>query len=143
MARRQQVNLRIICMNPIRQCRDADEIRLGLQNKKGQLQSGHEKSADQVVFDFSLNVSRHDDGTPNLTGPFAHGTRQKRFVYLTYQILEGDGWSISRRIKAPLHMITWDQVQTALAADCVLQARVSGLRTGTVPLLDGGWLTTE
>ena len=89
---------------------------------------------------FAPNVNRHDDGTVIFTGAYAHGARDKRFVYLTYKIPEGDGWRIYRRIKAPLHMITWEQVQAALAAGRVLQARVSGLRSGTVPLLDDGWI---
>ena len=100
-------------------------------------------SADTVVFDFTLRVSRHQDGTANFTGEFAHGTRDKRFVYLTYKVPEDKSWRIYRRIKTPLQSIAWEQVEAALKSGRVLQARVSGLRSGTAPLLDDGWLLME
>lgn len=136
---KQQINMRVICVDPMRYCPGIDEIQFGLQDKKQDLQNGREISADQVVFDFTLKVSRHSDGRPNFTGAFAQGPREKRFVYLTYKAPEGESWRIYRRIKAPLHIIAWEQVEAALAAGRVLQARVSGLRSGAVPLLDAGW----
>ena len=140
---KQQIKMRVICVDPMRQCLDAETIAFGLQDKQGNLQPGQALSPDEIGFDFALAVSRHSDGSANFTGPYAQGSRATRFVYLTYKIPEGDDWRIYRRIKAPLHSISWGQVAAALAADQTLQARVSGLRSGTAPLLDGGWLAVD
>lgn len=140
---KQQINMRIICVDPIRPCLDADTVQFGLQDKKRELECGRELSADEIAFDFTLSVSRHSDGAANFTGAFAHGSREKRFVYLTYKVPEGESWQIYRRLKVPLHFIPWEQVEAALATGRVLQTRVSGLQSGTVPLLDDGWLVME
>ena len=71
------------------------------------------------------------------------GRREKRFVYLTYRVPDGESWQIYRRLKVPLDEIGWEQVEASLAAEQALQARVSGLRSGTVPLLDGGWMASD
>ena len=134
-----QIKMRIICRDPIRVCLGYEAIEFGLQDKKQSLQKGKALSADEIAFEFSLNVEQQSEDTTNFTGPFAHGKRASRFVYLTYKGYDGETWQIYRRIKVSLIMITWSQVEDALRDDMVLQARVSGLIAGTVPLLDGGW----
>ncbi len=140
---KQQISMRVICVDPIRVCLDYDMLRFGLQDKKQQLQEGQPLSDDELAFDFELMVQRQSDDSANFTGAVAHGTRDKRFVYLTYMGKDGDSWQIFRRIKIPLWMISWQDVETALARGHALQARVSGLSSGTVPLLDGGWLPAD
>ncbi len=140
---KQQIALRIICIDPIRQCPGIDAIRFGLQDKKQDLMYGELLSRDEVVFDFTLSVQRDSVGSTNFTGPFAHGTVSKRFVYLTYKVPEGESWQIWRRINVSLTIISWQQVEAALADGRVLQARVSGLRSGTAPLIGGGWLLVD
>ena len=138
-----QIALRIICVDPIRFCPGADAHQFGLQDKKQHLHAGESLSADELVFEFALTVQQQSDGTANFTGAFAHGPRAKRFVYLTCKAREGETWSIFRRIKVALKSISWEQVEAALATDRVLQANVSGLQSGTAPLLDGCWLTVN
>ena len=140
---KQQIALRIICIDPIRQSLGIDALRFGLQDKNQDLKQGKGLSADEVAFDFTLSVQRHSDGSANFTGPFAHGARTQRFVYLTYKVPEGESWQIWRRIKVSLTIISWEQVEAALTDGRVLQARVSGLRSGTAPLIDGGWLLVD
>ena len=140
---KQPIPMRIICVDPIRVCLDFDLLEFGLQDKNQELQLGRPLSEDELVFDFELVVQRHSDGTCNLTGAFAHGTRVKRFAYLTYKGRDGESWKIFRRLKVPFWTITWADVEAALAIGCRLQARVSGLVSGTVPLLNDGWLIVE
>ena len=135
--------MRVICVDPIRVCLDYDMLRFGLQDKKQQLQEGQPLSDDELAFDFELTVQLDNDGSANFTGAFAHGTRDKRFVYLTYMGKDGDSWQIFRRIKVPLWMISWQDVETAVTRGHRLQASVFGLSSGTVPLLDGGWLPAD
>ena len=135
---KQPIAMRIICVDPIRVCLEFD-----LQDKKQELQWGRPLSEDELVFDFELVVQRHSDGACNFTGAFAHGTRVKRFAYLTYKGRDGESWKIFRRLKVPFWTIIWADVEAALAIGSRLQARVSGLVSGTVPLLDDGWLIVE
>ncbi len=135
-----QIKMRIICRDPIRVCLGYEAIEFGLQDKKQSLQKGKALSADEIAFEFALNVEQQSDGTTSFTGPFAHDTRVSRFVYLTYKGYDGESWQIYRRIKVSLSRITRSQVEAALRDDTVLQARVSGLFSGTVPLTDGGWV---
>ena len=110
-----QIKVRIICRDPIRVCLGYEAIEFGLQDKKQSLQTGMALSADEIAFDFTLNVEQQSDGTPNFTGPFAHGKRASRFVYLTYKGYDGETWQIYRRIKVSLSMITWSQVEDGAA----------------------------
>ena len=136
---KQQVNMRVICVDPIRVCMEYETLQFGLQDKKGILQPGFELSPDEIVFDFTLTLQKQRDGSANFTGAFAHGPRAKRFIYLTYKGFDGESWRIFRRIKVALGEISWSQARAAVSSGSVLQARVSGLVSGTVPLLDEGW----
>lgn len=136
---KQTVEMRVICADPIRACPGFDAIAFGLQDKHSALHAGETLSRDEIAFEFALNVQRHPAGGPNFTGKFAHGPRSRRFVYLTYKARLGEDWRIWRRIKVQLGGISWQQARRALEQGALLQARVSGLSSGTVPLLDDGW----
>lgn len=114
---KRKIALRIICVDPMRFCPGINELQFGLQDNKQNLQAGESLSDDEIAFDFALTVQQHDDGSANFTGAYAHGPRAKRFVYLTYNAREGETWSIFRRLKVSLDVITWDQAEAALAAD--------------------------
>ena len=74
---KQQIRMRIICVDPMRHCPGVDAIQFGLQDKKQDLHRGREVAADAIAFDFTLGVSRHSEGAANFTGAFAHGTARK------------------------------------------------------------------
>ena len=138
------LSIRVICIDPSVSDPTNPKIRFGLQDKKKQLVDGTQTSAGDLVFEFVLDVKKHSDDTPNFTGVYAHGTRAERFVYLTLMNLEGESWTIIRRIKIPLKTITWAQVQTLIEDDSkILQVTVSGQGSATVPLLNGGWTIQE
>ena len=110
-----------------------------MQDKGKALLIGSETGSDERRYDFRLSVQKHDDGSANFSGAYAHGPRQARFLYLTLKARQADSWQIVKRIKISLRVITWDMVARALAEDKTLAVAVSGQGAATVPLLDGGW----
>ena len=105
-----------------------------------------QKKRDDVSFDFSISVTESKkDASPNFLGPIVQGPPGGRFVYVdvgTYAGQKNTPWS--RRMKIPLHGITWAMIKKAIKPGHALAARIEG--TGkdggpvcaTVPLL-GGW----
>jgi hypothetical protein len=104
-------------------------------------------SRDEIAFEVMVEVSRADDGSPRILGPFAHGPPADRFLYLASGMRAGQldsRWT--RRAKVKTSGITRSLVDEVLAAPgAVLEARIAGTaRDGgpccaTVPLLGGGW----
>ena len=126
----QSVQLRINCMNP------PTNGEFGLQSKPRDIEPGERLADGSLMFAFELKVKQHDNGKPNFTGPYAHGTVQERFVYLT---LVGE-----RRIKVHLKTISWDQVEAVLSsAGAYLEVSVDGQGAASVPLLGDGWVVQE
>ena len=68
-----------------------------------------QRTRDDVMFEFPLSVKdNRKDGRPNFLGPFAQGPPAERFVYVdvgTYAGQRDTEWS--RRMKVPLHDVTW------------------------------------
>ena len=100
-----------------------------------------------VTFDFSLTVKdNRKDGLPNFLGQFAQGPSEGRFVYIdvgTYAGQRDTPWS--RRMKVPLHGISWSLIRKLLKTPGHrLAARIPGTGTdggpscATVKLV-GGW----
>jgi hypothetical protein len=138
MMLKQSLSIRVICTTPPI-LKNTDTARFGLQDKNKQLLEGNTSSTGTLVYEFMLDVKQHTDNTPNFTGAYAHGSRSERFLYLTLMLKDTE-WEINRRIKIPLKTIIWEQVQILLEDDSkVLQAKVSGESSGTVPLFDDGW----
>lgn len=103
------ISLRIICHN-------APRGAFGLQNKNRDIINGVALDDGRLAFDFELTVKQKDNGQPNFTGQYAHGTVKERFVYLTTKVQVGvDTWEIVRRSKVHLKTITWEQVEAVLA----------------------------
>src|SRR5581483_4018406 len=102
------------------------QIHLGIQKDQGIVEAAP-VSRKSIVFRPVLRVRRHTDGTPNFLGPFAHGPRAERFLYLVW----GAGTlsaihAMVGRIKLHLNHLTWAQVTQA-------QTRGEPLRV-TLPL---------
>lgn len=78
----------------IRLLRDSDALpgaqthgcAFGLQDNKGQIHAGTVREDGTFAFDLTLRVAAAADETqpPVLTGPFAFGRPQDRFVYLSW-----------------------------------------------------------
>jgi hypothetical protein len=134
------VPVRVVCVDPPAPPPGYDAVEFGLQDKDRALLSGTANPDGSLIYAFTLDVRRHDDGTPNFTGTFAHGSRAERFLYLSQPGLKGGTWAFIKRIKIPLKSITWAQVQAVLAGeDAALEVTVSGQGMATVPLLGDGW----
>jgi uncharacterized protein DUF5990 len=59
--------------------------------------------AADAVFDIDLDIIEGSDGEPDFRGPYVHGRRGERFVYLSWGEVGEDGtFAIFRRLK--LHL---------------------------------------
>jgi hypothetical protein len=125
-------------------------VDFGIQRGRGsayETLSVQRSTRGDLSFDFSLTAAESGkNGLPNFTGPFAQGPPDGRFVYIDVGTCAGQKdtpWS--RRIKIPLHGITWPLVRKALSGSGYrLMARIPGTgkdggpSCATVHLL-GGW----
>jgi len=117
------------------------------QAGKAELVPPVSRSANAVVFDLEVTVGgRLPDGRPRLSGPYAQGAADARFVYLCVGAYAGQAdaqWS--GRIKVPLAGIDEEKIQ-ALASGARLVARIAGRSPkggpalASVPLLPPGWI---
>jgi len=78
---------------------------------------------NDLQFEFSVRVGQQKNGEPNFLGPFTQGPASGRFVYLDIGTIAGQLNSLwSRRLKIPLHGITWELINESRT----LVARVPG-----------------
>jgi hypothetical protein len=99
--------------------------RFGLQDTKGALHAGAIREDGLLAFDFELTVKPGPDPErPVFGGPFASGPRDERFVYLSWQRIDGQGYA--GRIKARLADLDWSLVRQAQAMDASLEADLTG-----------------
>ncbi len=125
------IALHLICENP-------PPGVFGLQDKDGEVMAGERLSNARSGYSFELRVKQAENGQPNFTGDYAHGTAKERFLYLTLKRADGN---IIRRIKVHLKTITWAQVEAVLRnPDAWLEASVDGRGAASVPLLGDGWV---
>lgn len=84
--------------------------------------------SDELVFEFSVRVLAAGSGRPNFLGPFAHGPKDARFIYVNSGIQAGQTDSCwSRRLKIPLTTISGADVERVFRRPgSVLEARVQG-----------------
>lgn len=128
MAKGGTIRLRLL-RDPAPPSPDGSAFRFGLQDNKGGIQPGVEAGSGKLRFDFELSVQDGPDkDRPVFTGAYASGTRDDRFVYLSWQRLDGQGYV--NRIKARLADIGWPLVREAQAAGKVLEADLSGRSGG-------------
>ena len=69
----------------------------------------------QVTFRPTFRVTEQPDGTPNFLGPFAKGTPQERFFYLSWGAVHEGHFEVFRRAKIHLNHLTWEQVRPAMS----------------------------
>ncbi len=120
--------MRLLRDDPAPPSGDGNASRFGLQDNKGRIVEAARGADGKYRFDFELSVKPGPDGRPVFTGPFASGSREERFVYLSWQRLDGGGYV--NRIKARLKDIDWSLLHAALASGKALEADLSGRRAG-------------
>jgi hypothetical protein len=91
----------------------------GLQDKDGLLHAGTPGASGSAVFEFTLRARPHKSGGAILTGSFAHGTPEARFLYLGWRNADG---AFAQRLKVTLSGITWDAADEAMRRDRPLAA---------------------
>jgi hypothetical protein len=75
--------------------------------------------AADAVFDIDLEIVDGSDGEPDFRGPYVHGRRGERFVYLSWGEIRDDGnFAMFRRLK--LHL---SPLLEQFSAESVLGAR--------------------
>ena len=75
-----------------------ENVHVGVQRKKDpeKLVAGDEKSP---AWTFAIDVRPPVDGAPDFGGPYVHGRRGERFLYLTWGTVDGEVFAMFRRAK--------------------------------------------
>ena len=86
---------------PGRRCGEDDDVHVAVQRKQEAFEQvpGDAPSATWTL-DITTKVA--DDGSTDFAGPFVHGKRGERFVYLTWGSGSGDAFTMFRRAKIML-----------------------------------------
>jgi len=116
-----KITIEVVCRNlPGLQFVDAPNngpVHLGIQKGEEVIEivPGDRK---QVTFRPEFKVTKQPNGAPNFLGPFAKGTPQERFFYLSWgSVGERCGFAMFRRAKIHLNHLSWAQVQKAISGD--------------------------
>lgn len=107
---------------PGRRFGDAQAVHVGVQ-RKAEVVGLVAGDAERAVFDLAVDVVEAADGARDFRGPFVHGKRGQRFLYLSWGDVDAEGtFSMFRRAK--LHLADVDPVvlDAALGQDATLQA---------------------
>ncbi|MBA3439917.1 MAG: hypothetical protein H0T92_08630 [Pyrinomonadaceae bacterium] len=122
----QQITIKIRCQNlPGRVWEGRHAVRLGVQKGDGVID---DVPADEkhVTFSVPLRVERNPKTLkPNFRGPFAHGTPDERFIYLSWGERHAGVWVMFRRAKIHLNHLDWKTVEYALVTGRPVEASVS------------------
>jgi hypothetical protein len=76
----------------------------------------------QVIFRPKFKIAKQPDGSPNFLGPFAKGTPQERFFYLSWGVMDKEGrFRMFRRAKIHLNHLKWNHLGAALNKNAPLK----------------------
>ena len=136
---RRALRLRLICLEPPL----VEGADFGLQDRQRGIDQGRRQAEGPIVYEFAVTVSRQREGDAlRFSGNHVHGSTAVPFVYLSLKRPGEHAEPWIRRIKVPLPSLTWAHVED-LPPDTLFVARVSGTRSGTVTLLDEGWVRQD
>jgi Family of unknown function (DUF5990) len=115
-----EITIEVVCRNlPGISFHDApgrEPVHLGIQQGNEVIEAAP-ANRKQVVFRPAFRVVRQADGSPNFLGPFAKGTPQERFFYLSWGVVKQPGqFEMFRRAKIHLNHLTWEQVQSLISS---------------------------
>ncbi len=111
-----EIAIEVICTRlPGTQWCERGPVHLGIQ-KGEELVDPAPADLKRIVFRPVLRARQHSDGSANFLGPFAHGPRAERFIYLIWAVMQGKA-PVARlgRVKIHLNHIEWQDVETAVA----------------------------
>ncbi len=118
-----EVTIEVICRNLPGSCfvdpyntaaGKHEPVYLGIQ-KGNEVIEAVPADRKKVTFRPVFRITRQPGGSPNFLGPFAKGTPQERFFYLSWGVMGPNGeFAMFRRAKIHLNHLTWDHLQAAL-----------------------------
>ena len=120
-----EITLQIILIKP------TPAVVFGLQKGSGNNYETVQKqvsTSEDLIFTFTIKVkgNRSIDKLPKLSGSFAQGPADSKFVYIDIGTYAGQSDSIwSRRLKIPLTGITWKDIDL-LTSNSMMQTAVPG-----------------
>lgn len=106
-----EITLRIVLKKPTPVVDFA--LQKGGGNKYETIQKQRSSPKADLKFEFPVTVRSDKDGSPDFFGPYVHGTRGDRYVYIdigTYAGQTKSEWG--RRLKVPLSCITWELINS-------------------------------
>jgi len=114
-----EITIEVVCRNLPGTCfEDApggEPVHLGIQ-KGNEVIEAVPSDRKQATFRPTFRIGRQPDGSPNFLGKFAKGTPQERFFYLSWGVVDKQGYfEMFRRAKIHLNHLTWEQVQSAIS----------------------------
>ena len=141
---KRQAKFRIVVADPL------SGVSYALQRGRSELLPPIRSTATEHVFEFALTIADIDADPPRLTGEFAQGPANKRFVYVNSGTMAGQAGSPwTRRAKVPLYSLGRSELLAVSQRDgLVLEAHIRGTAKdggpacATVPLLSK-WSISE
>jgi hypothetical protein len=111
-----ELKIRIHCHNlPGKSFEGRTGVRLGIQHGNSVVDDVPGDTAE-VTFTVPLRVGENPKTRrPNFLGPYAHGTADERFIYLSWGERKGDEWEMFRRAKLLLGHIMFENIEAAEA----------------------------
>ena len=111
---KQTVTITLICTNfPGDNFNGCEALQVGLQVGRGR----EHRIVDSVAggvrearFTATLQAHQREDGRVDFSGPVIQGKVGERFLYLVWTCA-ADRQTPMRRVKVPLHHLTWDDLQ--------------------------------
>ena len=102
-------------------------IEVGLQDKDQQVHAGILQADGAWRYGGTLTVKTDKaSGEPDFSGPFAHGVRGGRFIYISWKRVPALPTPWVQRVKIPLAGLTWGLIEAAGSGAVV--ADISGRR---------------
>ncbi len=137
------VRLQLTCVTPPHRPSDTTEVVFGLQDRHQVVHPGQLQPGGSLLYEIDV-VAIHEPHSQEVRwrGLSVHGTPVAPFLYLSLKRLPSDPIPWIRRLKVPLPSLAWEQIEAAQATLC-FAASVSGDGSGTVPLLDEGWIRRD
>jgi hypothetical protein len=115
---------------------DREPVYLGIQ-RNSEVIDLVRGDAPRAVFEFAVDVVSGSDDGLDFRGPFVHGDKGKRFLYLSWGEVGADGgFSMFRRAKLPLSAIESKDLIGSLSSP--LSAAEPVVVEGTLDLTDEG-----
>jgi hypothetical protein len=100
-------------------------LHLGIQRDE-EITDAAPADSKQIVFKPTLRARRNADGCVNFLGPFAHGPKAERFIYLNWVAESGKlPTAMVGRIKLHLNHLKWAAVENAAKRNRPIRVRIA------------------